>query len=509
MTIPVDRMPTVAADLMVRPGDTRYDFLASRGRGNPRFTAQPDEFWMARSTDDVVTAVQHAVDRGARTVVRSGGHCFEGFVDDPAVQVIVDTALMADVDLDPDMQAFVVGAGARLGDLYRRLYLGWGVSLPAGESPDIGVGGHILGGGYGFQSRLHGLAVDHLQAVEVVVVDASGTARAVVATRADDDPNRDLWWAHTGGGGGNFGIVTRYWLRSPDADAAAGPTALLPTAPSSVLTFTASWRWSELGEAGFARLVDNFGDWCERHVDDDGPSSGIFATLLLYPRASGSIEIEGQSLGPVEDHETLVTGFLDAIGAGIDAVPSQETERSSWLDFALTRHPGGIPGRVKVKDAFLRRRLDDRQVATLHRQLTTMDLDEAEDTFIVFALDTYGGRVNQVPEDATAAAQRDSVLHSYLIVAWPDADHDDEYLTLAREMFGSLFADTGGVPAPRTGADGSFINHPDIDYADARWNTSGIPWPTLYYKDNYPALQRIKARWDPSNVFRHALSVTP
>ena len=346
-----------------------------------------------------------------------------------------------------------------------------------------------------------------MHAVEVVVVDASGTARAVVATREDDDPNRELWWAHTGGGGGNFGIVTRYWLRSPGADAAAGPTGLLPPAPSSVLRFIARWRWSELGEAGFARLVGNFGAWCVRHVDDDGPRSGIFATLLLYPQASGFIELEGQSLGPVDDHEALVAEFLAEVGIGLDAVPSRRTERLSWLDFALTRHPGGIPGRVKVKDAFLRRRLDERQVATLHRHL--VDVAGTEGTFIVFALDTYGGRVNQVPEDATAAAQRDSALHSYLIVAWPDADDDDdEYLALAREVFGSLFAATGGVPAPRTGADGSFINHPDIDYDDPRWNASGIPWSTLYYQDNYPALQRIKARWDPRNVFRHALSVT-
>jgi FAD/FMN-containing dehydrogenase len=53
------------------------------------------------------------------------------------------------------------------------------------------------------------------------------------------------------------------------------------------------------------------------------------------------------------------------------------------------------------------------------------------------------------------------------------------------------------------------INHPDVDLADPEWNTSGVPWHTLYYKDNYPRLQRIKARWGPRNVFRHALSICP
>jgi len=71
------------------------------------------------------------------------------------------------------------------------------------------MGGHVMGGGHSFVSREHGMTVDHLYGVEVVVVDESGTARRVVATREPSDPNHELWWAHTGAGGGNFGIVTR------------------------------------------------------------------------------------------------------------------------------------------------------------------------------------------------------------------------------------------------------------------------------------------------------------
>ena len=53
------------------------------------------------------------------------------------------------------------------------------------------------------------------------------------------------------------------------------------------------------------------------------------------------------------------------------------------------------------------------------------------------------------------------------------------------------------------------INHPDVDLADPEWNTSGVSWHTLYFKSNYAALQRIKRRWDPRNVFHHALSIRP
>ncbi|MFD0392095.1 FAD-binding protein [Streptomyces nogalater] len=105
--------------------------------------------------------------------------------------------------------------GALLGEVYRRLFLGWGVTVPAGATAEVGIGGHVLGGGYGALSRRYGLSVDHLYAVEVVVVDERGRASTVVATREPGDPHRDLWWGHTGGGGGNFGVVTRYWFRSP------------------------------------------------------------------------------------------------------------------------------------------------------------------------------------------------------------------------------------------------------------------------------------------------------
>ena len=147
--------------------------------------------------------------------------------------VIIDTSLMTGVRHDPDMRAFVIDSGTTLGEVYRRLFLDWGVTIPAGESPYLGLGAHVSGGAFGFLCRQHGLAADHLYGLEVVVVDADGTARSVVATREPSDPNRDLWWAHTGAGGGNFGIVTRCWFRSPGATG-TDPARLLPKAPESV-----------------------------------------------------------------------------------------------------------------------------------------------------------------------------------------------------------------------------------------------------------------------------------
>jgi hypothetical protein len=167
-----------------------------------------------------VTAVDDAVREGPPLVVTSGGHCLEGFVSDPEVRVIIDVSPMKRVYYDAERRAVAVKAGATVGETFRALYEAWGVVVPLGEYPEIGMGGHVVGGAF-------------------------GRAGSVVATRKSADPNRDLWWAHTGGGGGNFGIVTRYWFRSPDPSG-EDPSALLPRAPDPITIFRAEWSESEL-----------------------------------------------------------------------------------------------------------------------------------------------------------------------------------------------------------------------------------------------------------------------
>lgn len=114
---------------------------------------------------------------------------------------------------------------------------------------------------------------------------------------------------------------------------------------------------------------------------------------------------------------------------------------------------------------------------------------------------------NTVASDTTASAQRGSILDIACTTGWLDPREDTENLSWVRAFYRDLFAETGGVPVPNEAFDGALINHPDTDLADPALNTSGVPWHTLYYEANYPRLQRIKAQWDPWNVFRHALSV--
>jgi aclacinomycin oxidase len=76
-----------------------------------------------------------------------------------------------------------------------------------------------------------------------------------------------------------------------------------------------------------------------------------------------------------------------------------------------------------------------------------------------------------------------------------------------REFYRDLYAGTGGVPISNEVTDGCFVNYADVDLADPAWNSSGVHWGRLYYKDAFPALRATKRRWDPLNVFRHSQSI--
>ncbi len=494
------------ASVKIGPGDPQYGAVVGK-RFNKRFAGRPDYVQLVASTDGVEAALGEAVGAGRRVVVTSGGHCLEGFVSDPEVRVILDTTPMDRVYFDAAPGAVAIEAGATVGEAFRALAERWGTVVPLGEYPGVGIGGHVAGGAFGFLCRQLGLAADYLYAVEVVTVDRSGRPATVMATRESSDPNRELWWAHTGGGGGNFGIVTRYLFRSRDA-MGSDPSRLLPRMPETMTTFVAHWPWDEVDQRSFGRLLANHGGWSERHSGPDSPNASLWTLLELHRRQFGKVVIRGVTTADTAAEEQI-DEYLAVLGEGIAAPRGREVTTMSWLDFALNPFPdlfGMPPGGVssKVKDALLKRRLDDRQIAVAYEYLTRDDHD-IMGGMLGFA--TYGGRVNAVTPGATASAARGAIFDMACTAGWLDPADEAKNLAWVRALYRELFAETGGAPVPGEAYDGALINHPDVDLADPAWNASGVPWHAIYYQGNYPRLQQVKARWDPRNVFQHALSV--
>ncbi|WP_285663203.1 FAD-binding oxidoreductase [Actinorhabdospora filicis] len=486
--------------VIVRPDDMRYDGLV---RGNNfRFAGRPDEIRVAATTAQVAAAVGEAARSGRRIAVRSGGHCFENLTANPDVRILLDVSPMDAVGYDRDRRAFFVEPGATLGEVYRALFTGWGVTIPAGGCPEVGAGGHFAGGGYGALSRRHGSVVDHLYGVEVVVAGRDGRARTVVATREPGDPNRDLWWAHTGGGGGNFGVVTRYWLRSPGATG-ADPSTLLPASPARMSQRVLIWTWEAMTEAALTGLMRAFGTWHERHSAPDDPATALYGILEASYRSGGTIMLVAQIDADVPGAHDMVEDFLTEVTAGMPAPVADIPATMPWLH-RMTWPGSGEPGdvltrRYKLKAAYLRRSLTDAQLATVHRYLC----DESGRSGGGVLLIGYGGRVGDVAPEATAIAQRQAVMKAVYQSVWADEREDAVNLDWVRRLYRDVYAETGGVPVE----DGSYINYADADLADPAWNTSGVSAQELYYGDNYPRLRRIKARWDPRGLFRHALSI--
>ncbi|MFE0478230.1 FAD-binding oxidoreductase [Streptomyces sp. NPDC058947] len=491
----------------VRPGDPRYADMVSGM--NARLVGTPEAVRLPATTQQVVQVVREAVEAGKRIVVRSGGHCFEDFVFNKEAQVIADLRLMNRVGYDERRRAFFVEPGATLLDIYETLHNGWGVTIPGGGCHSVGAGGHFAGGGYGVLSRAHGIVIDHVYAAEVVTVDRKGRVRAVVATREPNDPNRDLLWALAGGGGGNFGIVTRYWLRSRGAKG-NDPSRLLPRPPSRVVYTQVTWPWEQITEAGFTNLLRKYSQWSKDNASLDSEYLDLGHWLFLNHVSAGTLflvaQIDADKPGAQQRMDAFVDFLSDAMGARPNWHDSQNLPFMKATTYSTT---GGEtlnnPNlRTFHKSAFVKDVFPQRQIDALYKHLTRKDYNN---TYSYIVLASAGGRINELGPHDTPAPHRDSHLVMFYESYWHHADQDEANIAWLRDIYRDVYADTGGVPVPNDVTDGCYINYPDNDLSDPEFNKSGIPWHQLYYKDNYARLRKVKAAWDPRNVFRHRQSI--
>jgi hypothetical protein len=490
---------------------------------NARYTASPESVWIVDAPGQVAPIVREAVKSGRRLTVRGGGHCLEDFVYNPQAQIILDVSKMNGVYYHRPLKAVAVEAGATLLDVYETLYSAWGVTVPGGICYSVGMGGHVSGGGWGMGVRRDGLVVDHLYGVEVVTVDSDGDIKTITATREPGDPHRELWWAHTGGGGGNFGVVTRYFFRSPGATG-ADPRGLLPKPPSEVLFSAVSWPWSDLSKDEFVRLAQNYASWHVANIGPASPTRFLTSFLLLNHQSNGQIGLVTQVDATAPDARRMLADYLKHMGRGITvesgaltrpmgemtAMPQfAEPRRMPWLQ--LTRFMGTTNPllndptlRGEYKSTYMKADFPRAQAEVLHKHLTRTDIDNPN---INIQLTPYGGRTNAVAEGDTASVHRGAAFKMLWSVLWNNPADDGKYIAWTRESYAETYADTGGVPVPNDVTDGCYINYPDSDLNDPAHNRSSTPWHDLYYKGNYPRLQQVKKRYDPRNFFRHTQSV--
>lgn len=476
----------------VGPGDPRYQTLV-RGY-NQRWVGKPAYVALCGDTAQVVQVMQRAVDDGLRITVRGGGHCYEDFVSKNDGGVIIDLTPMRAVWRDPDTGWYGVEGGATLWDVYWQLYREFGVTLPGGSCASVGVGGHITGGGHGVMSRMFGLAADYLQAVEVVHVTREGRAEVITVSRDSSNADEgDLMWGHIGGGGGNFGIVTRYFFKDP------------PRAPTESRIFAHAFDWSALDQPTFTRLVKNFGEFMAAHSDVDSPFKSMYFQLLLSQKAAGQVVLTAHDTGPnpgrmVEMIEAVEAGLPEPQKATLTVGPHNTSQHPTagrtlpWLYAMQTYNGVGANEYSKYKSAYMRKPFPDDQIGIMYEHLANPAHPNSN---ALIQIEPYGCQINAVDPAATAVAQRSSIMLLQYQTYWTDPADGDVNLEWIRSFYTAMYGEDG--PMPDDVMDGCYINYCDADLKD---------WSTLYYKENYPRLQQVKARWDPLNIFNHRQSIT-
>lgn len=443
-------------------GSPTYE--ASRRSFNARFhEVEPRAIVACATPQDVSEVIRFARRHGLEIAARGGGHSFAGHSSTRGV--VIDVTPMRSVSVSGGVGT--VGAGARLGDVYEALQE-HGLAIPAGTCPDVGVAGLTLGGGLGILGRKYGVTSDHLIGAEIVLADGR-------ILECDEHHDEDLFWALRGAGAGNFGVVTSLVFRTIHAPEATNFHLAWPfSRAANVIGAWQAWATSGPDELAASLKVTSTGNL------DRPPSVDVYGTLL------------GRDSDAVEQ--------LDELVARVDPEPTSSSQtymsfpetRTFWAELGEAENANreGSLARPSEsvyffsKSEYFRRPLPTEAVAALVETFV-QGRTSGESRELDFM--PWGGAYNRVRPDATAFVHREEMFQlKHAVVVEPDASPGEREAAHRQ-------ADRSWASVHPWGSGRVFQNFADPDLED---------WADAYYGPNVDRLVRVKARYDPANLFR-------
>ncbi|WP_166847800.1 FAD-binding oxidoreductase [Isoptericola sp. BMS4] len=416
---------------------------------------------IVRPTDaaGVARAVRLARDAGAEVSVRSGGHSVFGLGRGTGALTIDLRGLDAvDVDTSTGPPTAWAGGGVTAG-AYSQTVGELGLATPFGDTAGVGVGGITLGGGVGLLSRAHGMTIDHLLGAEVVTADGQ-----VLHVDAEEHP--DLFWALRGGGG-NFGVVTRFRFALTELSEVVGGMLMLPATPESVAGIVAAADAAPRGLTVILMVMSAPpvpfipAEWHGRLV--------VMANLCW----SGRPEDADAAMAPVRDVAARAGG---AIVDGVRTGP-----------YAGLLEGGPPPGAmVATGRAFFTDGLDLDAATHLLSQLESVDAPMR-----AAQLRVLGGAVADVDPGATAYPHRGARVLGNVAAVAPSAEAAAGYTPWVEALAARLRGDHPGAYV-------NFALDGGLDVARAAY--PGATWERL---------RQVKRTYDPQNVFTGNVNVPP
>jgi FAD/FMN-containing dehydrogenase len=452
-SLSIDRLRTDLRGDVLAPGDPGYDEARTVFPGNvdrhPAVVVRPID------AEEVSAVVSVARETGLELAVKSGGHSGPGFgVSDGGI--VLDLSAMKGLDIDADGRSAWAETGLTAGE-YTTAAGAHGLATGFGDTGSVGIGGITLGGGIGFLVRKHGLTIDDLLAAEVVTADGR-------LLHVDENTHPDLFWAIRGGGG-NFGVATRFRFRLHDVPSIVGGILMLPATPEVIASFVAE---AEAAPDELSTIANVMTAPPMPFIPDEHHGELAIFALMAY---AGDTEAGERAVAPFRSLAEPLADLLRPMSYPELYLPNEEGY-----------HPIAV-GHTRFAD-----HIDEEAAATILDHVATSPAMMA-----VTQIRALGGAMARVPADATAFAHRESRLMVTVAAVYERVDETSQHQAWVDELAGILREEQTDR--------GAYVNFlGDEGEPGIREAYPGATWDRL---------RSIKRRYDPENLFRRNQNVPP
>jgi FAD/FMN-containing dehydrogenase len=452
-TISIPQLRSDFRGAVIGPEDADYDRARTVFYGG--IDRRPAVIIRPMDAEEVARIVSLARETGMELAVRSGGHSVVGHSVSEG-GIVLDLSAMKDLQIDTKARTAWAETGLTAGEVTTAA-AAHGLAIGFGDTGSVGIGGITLGGGVGYLVRKHGLTIDNLLAAEVVTADGQ-------ILQVDEKNHPDLFWAIRGGGG-NFGVVTRFKFRLHEVPSIVGGMLILPATPDTIAGFIAE---AEAAPEELSSIANVMFAPPMPFLPPEAHGKLIIFAIMVY---AGETEAGQRALAPFR---ALVTPLADMLK------PMAYPEIYQAEEGAEAYHPVAA-ARTMFVDS-----IDQSVAETIvnHLQASTAAMSVAQ-------LRVLGGAMARVPADATAFAHRKSKIMVNVAALYENPEDKAKYEAWASDFAAALQQSDKGLYVNFLGEEGE---------ARVRAAYPGSTWDRL---------ASVKARYDPENLFRLNQNIEP
>jgi FAD/FMN-containing dehydrogenase len=436
---------------VIAPGDPEYDKARTVFYGG--VDRRPAVIIRVANADEVSRVVSLARETGLELAIRSGGHSTAGHSVSEG-GIVLDLSNMKDLQIDVDGRTAWAETGLTAGE-YTTAAGAQGLATGFGDTGSVGIGGITLGGGVGYLVRKYGLTIDDLLAAEVVTADGQ-------LLRVDAKNHPDLFWAIRGGGG-NFGVATRFQFQLHEVDTVVGGMLVLPATPDSIAGFIAE---AEAAPEELSAIANVMTAPPMPFLPPEVIGKPIIMAIMVYA-------------GDIADGERVLARFR-AIATPLADMLRPMKYPEIYAGEQEDYHPVAAALTMFVDTI-------DRSAAD-----TILSYLQSSNAMMAVAqLRVLGGAMARVPVEATAFAHRRSKIMVNVAALYQNPEEKATHEAWVSEFAAAL----------KQGDSGAYVNFLGDETEDRiRAAYPGSTWDRL---------ASIKARYDPTNLFRLNQNIAP